>query len=124
MAEKIIPPIPLNFPGLFPLEREILYRKIVALGNGHYLRFTRGINRQDDPILFNAEHIRPTVIPPRIFPLIESALRLRGRRDDQTKDRRKLSNVGEVLLEWAFDRLKEVDRLERLIKLRTKTGTA
>jgi hypothetical protein len=33
------------------------------------------------------------------------------------KDRRKLGNVGEVLLEWAFEQLKVAGSLDRLLKL-------
>jgi len=34
------------------------------------------------------------------------------------KERRKLGNVGEVLLEWGFEQLKETGSIERLLKFR------
>lgn len=45
--------------------------------------------------------------------------------DFAAKERRKLGNLGEVILEWAFEQLKAASSVERLLKFRIgkpKTG--
>jgi hypothetical protein len=37
------------------------------------------------------------------------------------RERRKLGNVGEVLLEWAFEQLKAAGSIDRLLKYKIRT---
>jgi hypothetical protein len=38
------------------------------------------------------------------------------------RERRKLGNIGEVILEWAFEQLKAVGSTERLLKYKVPLG--
>jgi len=38
------------------------------------------------------------------------------------RERRKLGNVGEVLLEWGFEQLKAAGSIDRLLKYRIRPG--
>ncbi len=46
----------------------------------------------------------------------------RGMEDFAEQEKRKLGNVGEVLIEWAFEQLKSAGSLHRLLKYKVKNG--
>jgi len=39
------------------------------------------------------------------------------------KEKRKLGNVGEVLLEWSFEQLKQAGSIDRLLKYKIRSRT-
>lgn len=43
-----------------------------------------------------------------------------GLEDQAARERRKLGNLGEVLLEWAFEQLQSVGSTERLLRYRIR----
>ena len=50
---------------------------------------------------------------------VQQALRA-GLEEFAARERRKLGNVGEVLLEWGFAQLKEAGSIDRLLKYKIK----
>ncbi len=53
---------------------------------------------------------------------VRQALRLEME-EFAVKEKRKLGNVGEVLLEWSFEQLKQAGSIDRLLKYKIRSRT-